>query len=251
MADEKDVVVEFLKSKSSSKSKFYFKDFTDLFPIRAPRSEEDPHQAGERRSSGILVFRLHHHVRPEGRWQAGPHRRRRQSFCLRLLNAPTATSVRLQRPLNSTPFSRNAATSVGISSFCPSPKSFRPAGISSPAASPAIITLRYRRLRPLNAAVRRIGRIPLSPLFFPAFLATASASHAPSTASPSPVMAPAPAAFFPGRDSTPYARCQTAKLRTDREIRPSPLSMKELLPTNMGASLSLQLFFVEKACRHQ
>ena len=37
MADEKDVVVEFLKSKSSSKSKFYFKDFTDLFPDKGPR----------------------------------------------------------------------------------------------------------------------------------------------------------------------------------------------------------------------
>ena len=37
MADEKDVVVEFLKSKSSSKSKFYFKDFTDLFPEKGPR----------------------------------------------------------------------------------------------------------------------------------------------------------------------------------------------------------------------
>ena len=37
MADEKDVVVEYLKSKSSSKSKFYFKDFTDLFPEKGPR----------------------------------------------------------------------------------------------------------------------------------------------------------------------------------------------------------------------
>ena len=37
MADEKDVVVEFLKSKSSSKSKFYFKDFTELFPDKGPR----------------------------------------------------------------------------------------------------------------------------------------------------------------------------------------------------------------------
>ena len=32
MADEKDVVVEFLKSKSSSKSKF-----TELFPDKGPR----------------------------------------------------------------------------------------------------------------------------------------------------------------------------------------------------------------------
>ena len=37
MTDEKDVVVEFLKSKSSSKSKFYFKDFTDLLPDKGPR----------------------------------------------------------------------------------------------------------------------------------------------------------------------------------------------------------------------
>ena len=37
MADDKDVVVEFLKSKSSSKSKFYFKDFLELFPDKGPR----------------------------------------------------------------------------------------------------------------------------------------------------------------------------------------------------------------------
>lgn len=37
MADDKDVVVEFLNSKSSSKSKFYFKDFLELFPDRGPR----------------------------------------------------------------------------------------------------------------------------------------------------------------------------------------------------------------------
>ena len=37
MADEKDVVVEFLKSKSSSKSKFYFKDFLELFPAKGTR----------------------------------------------------------------------------------------------------------------------------------------------------------------------------------------------------------------------
>ena len=36
MADEKDVVVDFLKSKSASKSKFYFKDFTELFPDKGP-----------------------------------------------------------------------------------------------------------------------------------------------------------------------------------------------------------------------
>ena len=37
MADDKDVVVEFLKSKCSSKSKFYFKDFLELFPDKGPR----------------------------------------------------------------------------------------------------------------------------------------------------------------------------------------------------------------------
>ena len=37
MADDKDVVVEFLKSKSSSKSKFYFKDFLAFFPDTGPR----------------------------------------------------------------------------------------------------------------------------------------------------------------------------------------------------------------------
>ena len=37
MADDKDVVVEFLNSKSGSKSKFYFKDFLELFPDKGPR----------------------------------------------------------------------------------------------------------------------------------------------------------------------------------------------------------------------
>ena len=37
MADDKDGVVEFLNSKSGSKSKFYFKDFLDLFPDKGPR----------------------------------------------------------------------------------------------------------------------------------------------------------------------------------------------------------------------
>ena len=37
MADDKDVVVEFLNSKSASKSKFYFKDFLELFPDKGPR----------------------------------------------------------------------------------------------------------------------------------------------------------------------------------------------------------------------
>lgn len=37
MADEKDIIVDFLKKKSGSKSKFYFKDFTALFPDKGPR----------------------------------------------------------------------------------------------------------------------------------------------------------------------------------------------------------------------
>ena len=37
MADEKDIVVDFLKSKSAAKSKFYFKDFLELFPDKGPR----------------------------------------------------------------------------------------------------------------------------------------------------------------------------------------------------------------------
>ena len=37
MADDKDVGVEFLNSKSGSKSKFYFKDFLELFPDKGPR----------------------------------------------------------------------------------------------------------------------------------------------------------------------------------------------------------------------
>ena len=37
MADDKDVVVDFLNSKSASKSKFYFKDFLELFPDKGPR----------------------------------------------------------------------------------------------------------------------------------------------------------------------------------------------------------------------
>ncbi len=36
MAD-KDVIVDFLKGKSAAKSKFYFKDFTELFPDKGPR----------------------------------------------------------------------------------------------------------------------------------------------------------------------------------------------------------------------
>ena len=36
MAD-KAVIIDFLKSKSAAKSKFYFKDFTDLFPGKGPR----------------------------------------------------------------------------------------------------------------------------------------------------------------------------------------------------------------------
>ncbi|MBQ7738593.1 MAG: dissimilatory sulfite reductase D family protein [Desulfovibrionaceae bacterium] len=34
---EEDVVLDFLKSKSGTKSKFYFKDFLALFPDKGPR----------------------------------------------------------------------------------------------------------------------------------------------------------------------------------------------------------------------
>lgn len=37
MADDKDVVIEFLKGKSAAKSKFYCKDFLELFPDKGPR----------------------------------------------------------------------------------------------------------------------------------------------------------------------------------------------------------------------
>ena len=37
MADDKYIVVDFLNSKAATKSKFYFKDFTELFPDRGPR----------------------------------------------------------------------------------------------------------------------------------------------------------------------------------------------------------------------
>ena len=37
MADDKDIVVDFLNSKAGSKSKFYFKDFLELFPDKGPR----------------------------------------------------------------------------------------------------------------------------------------------------------------------------------------------------------------------
>ena len=37
MADDKHIVVDFLQSKSGSKSKFYFNDFLELFPGKGPR----------------------------------------------------------------------------------------------------------------------------------------------------------------------------------------------------------------------
>ena len=37
MSTPKDVVLEFIKSKESSKSKFYFNDFLPLFPDKGPR----------------------------------------------------------------------------------------------------------------------------------------------------------------------------------------------------------------------
>lgn len=36
-AEEKEVVINFLKEKSGSKSKFYFQDFTKLFEDKKPR----------------------------------------------------------------------------------------------------------------------------------------------------------------------------------------------------------------------
>ncbi|MBR2610902.1 dissimilatory sulfite reductase D family protein [Desulfovibrio sp.] len=37
MTKKTSFIVEFLKGKSASKSKFYFKDFTELFPDKGPR----------------------------------------------------------------------------------------------------------------------------------------------------------------------------------------------------------------------
>jgi hypothetical protein len=37
MADDKQIVVDFLQSKAGTKSKFYFNDFLDLFPGKGPR----------------------------------------------------------------------------------------------------------------------------------------------------------------------------------------------------------------------
>ena len=37
MAEDKEVIVEYLKSKSKVKSKHYFNDFLDLFPDKKPR----------------------------------------------------------------------------------------------------------------------------------------------------------------------------------------------------------------------
>jgi hypothetical protein len=37
MSDDKQIVVDFLKSKAGVKSKFYFNDFLELFPGRGPR----------------------------------------------------------------------------------------------------------------------------------------------------------------------------------------------------------------------
>ena len=85
MADEKDIIVEFLKGKSASKSKFYFKDFTELFPDKGPREVK--------KILTRLVFRLHHHVRPQGGRQTGPHRGRRLSDC-RAVVPPAPATVR-------------------------------------------------------------------------------------------------------------------------------------------------------------
>jgi hypothetical protein len=37
MSDDKQIVVDFLKSKAGTKSKFYFNDFLELFPGKGPR----------------------------------------------------------------------------------------------------------------------------------------------------------------------------------------------------------------------
>lgn len=37
MADEKEVIIEYFKSKAKTKSKHYFNDFLDLFPDKKPR----------------------------------------------------------------------------------------------------------------------------------------------------------------------------------------------------------------------
>lgn len=37
MAEDKEVVIEYLKAKAATKSKHYFKDFTELFPDKKPR----------------------------------------------------------------------------------------------------------------------------------------------------------------------------------------------------------------------
>ena len=68
MADDKDIVVEFLNSKSGSKSKFYFKDFLDLFPDKGPRDVKKI--LTKLVNEAELEFRFHHHVRHEGRGQA-------------------------------------------------------------------------------------------------------------------------------------------------------------------------------------
>ena len=37
MADEKEVIVEYFKSKAKTKTKHYFNDFLELFPDKKPR----------------------------------------------------------------------------------------------------------------------------------------------------------------------------------------------------------------------
>ena len=100
MADEKDVVVDFLKSKSASKSKFYFKDFTDLFPDKGPR--EVKKILTKLVNEEVLEFWSSGSTTMYGLKGAGKQAHTEgedSSSRLRLLNAPTATSVRLQRPL--------------------------------------------------------------------------------------------------------------------------------------------------------
>ncbi|MDO4839476.1 MAG: dissimilatory sulfite reductase D family protein [Desulfovibrionaceae bacterium] len=37
MAEDKEVIIDYLKKKAATKSKHYFKDFTELFPDKKPR----------------------------------------------------------------------------------------------------------------------------------------------------------------------------------------------------------------------
>ena len=64
MEESTKVIVDFIESKSKSKSKFYFNDFLPLFPEKKPREvKKILSQLVKERSNGILVFRFHYYVR--------------------------------------------------------------------------------------------------------------------------------------------------------------------------------------------